>query len=295
MTLTGLLAGIRQVLDWQLFVIAGTPITIATVLTVAAIVSITVWASKMVERTVLRAFTRTGLQEEGTSATVARLLRYTVLVVGLSIAVQTVGIDLNALFAAGAVFAVGLGFAMQSVAQNFVAGLILVVERQIRPGDVLEVDDNIVKVMHMGIRTSVVRTRDEEEVIVPNSRLTQTSVKNYTLADSLYRLRTQVGVIYGSEMSVVRETLERVAQAIEWRVMEVAPRIMLTEFGNNAVNFEICVWMNDPWEARPARSRLNEAIWCGLKERGIVIAFPQLDVHFDPPVVEGLGKLRALS
>src|SRR4030095_8726722 len=102
------------------------------------------------------------------------------IVVGLTLALHLAGIKLGAVFAAGAVFAVGLGFAMQNIAQNFVSGVILLVERSIEPGDVIEVNTQVVRVHQMGIRATLVRTLDDEDMIVPNSILVQTTVKNYT-------------------------------------------------------------------------------------------------------------------
>ena len=205
---------------------------------------------------------------------------------------DTAGIDLTALFAAGALFAVGLGFAMQSIAQNFVAGVILLGERSIKPGDILQVEGKFVKVLEMGIRASVARTRDGEDLVIPNAVLIQTTVTNYTLKDSAYRIRVPVGVTYGSDMKLVKDTLTTVADKVSktWAVAGHDPLVVMTEFGNHAVNWEVRIWMNDPWKALPATSALYEDIWWAFLEKEIVIAFPQLDVHFDPPVVESLAR-----
>ncbi len=220
-------------------------------------------------------------------------MRYVVLVVGLAIGVHSLGINLTALFAAGAVFAVAIGFAMQNIVQNFVSGVILLAERAIKPGDVLEVDGRLVQVRDMGIRATVARTLDEEDIIIPNSQLVASSVKNYTFRDSLYRLRATVGVTYSSDMARVREVLEATAAKIDWRSAAQAPRIFLNDFADSAVVWEVSVWMDNPWQMSRRRSELNEAIWWALKEAGIVIAFPQVDVHFDPPVSASLEALRA--
>jgi small-conductance mechanosensitive channel len=206
-------------------------------------------------------------------------------------ALQTAGVRLGALFAAGAVFAVGLGFAMQNLAQNFVSGVILLLERSIKPGDILEVEGQVVRVRETGIRSTLVRTRDEEEMIVPNATLVQATVKNYTLRDALYRLRVVVGVTYGADLALVRKTLEKVGDRLEWSVQGHPCQILLLEFGNSSVDFEVAVWTEDPWLARVNGSRLREAIWWAFKEQGITIAFPQVDVHFDPPVNDSLRGL----
>ena len=118
-------------------------------------------------------------------------------------------------------------------------------------------------------------------------------MKNYTLRDSTFRLRTEVGVNYDSDMQLVRQVLEEIANEPQWNLPDVEPQVLLLGFGDNAVLFEVAVWMADPWLARQAHSDLNEAIWWRLKERNIVIAFPQLDVHFDAAVEKGLKGLSA--
>jgi small-conductance mechanosensitive channel len=143
----------------------------------------------------------------------------------------------------------------------------------------------------MGIRTTVARSRDDEEIIIPNATLEQNAVKNFTYQDSIYRLRAQVGVAYDSDMRRVMDTLRRAADALDWRVKTKQPLIFMSAFGDSSVTFEVSVWMNDPWRAPQARSDLMEAIWWALKEAGITIAFPQVDVHFDPDVVAAVHAM----
>jgi small-conductance mechanosensitive channel len=276
--------------DIPLFEISGTTVTVATLVSFALIVLVTFVVAGLLQRGVTRAFSKKGQEDQGTAAVASRLVRYLILIGGLGIALNTLGINLTALFAAGAVFAVAIGFAMQNMSQNFVSGVILLLERAIKPGDVLEVEGQLVRIRDMGIRATIGRTLDEEDIIIPNSQLVASTVKNYTLKDSLYRLRTLVGVVYSSDMSLVREVLERTAQNLNWRSKHQPPRIQLKEFGDSSVNFEVSVWINDPWTMQQRRNELNEAVWWALKDADITIAFPQLDVHFDSKVVESLGS-----
>jgi len=279
--------------DIHLFELGDTPVTLATLLMFVLIVVITLAISKILQRGAARALKLRGITNEGTLATAKRLLHYVVMAIGIAVALETMGINLGALFAAGAIFAIGISFAMQNIAQNFVSGLILLLERTIKPGDILLVENRVVKVIRMGIRATIAQTLDNEEIIVPNSILVQSSVTNYTLGDSIYRLRTVVGVIYGSDMALVRRTLEATATRMPWRHQGRDPVIHMREFGDSSVNFEVSVWMEDPWHALRARSDLNEAIWWALKDAGITIAFPQLDLHLDPDVtrsIQALGK-----
>lgn len=277
--------------DVHLFDVAGTTITLVTLIAFAVILLATLVISKILEAATVRAFRLRKVTDEGTVGVARRLVHYSVLLIGLGIGLQTIGINLTALFAAGALFAIALGFAMQNIAQNFVSGVILLVERAIKPGDVLEVEGKIVRVTSMGIRATIARTLNDEDIIIPNSVLVQTTVKNLTLKDRLHRLRAPVGVVYSSDMAKVMETLQRAAEETPWRVKNLEPRILLTEFGNSSVNFEVSVWIDEPWKIRRRSSELNQCIWWALKEAGIIIAFPQLDVHFDPPVERSLVSL----
>ena len=275
--------------DIPLFEISGTTVTVATLISFAVIVIVTFVLASLMQRGVARAFSKKGQEDVGTTAVASRLVRYLILIGGLGIGLHTLGINLTALFAAGAVLAVAIGFAMQNISQNFVSGVILLLERAIKPGDVLQVDGRMVRVRDMGIRATIARTLDEEDIIIPNSNLVAVAVTNYTLQDSLYRLRTVVGVVYSSDMALVRRVLEKTAGELEWRSRQHEPRILLKEFADSSVNFEVSVWIDEPWSMQRLRDRLNEAVWWALKEAGVVIAFPQVDVHFDPPVVEALG------
>jgi len=283
---------VRSILDTDLFRIGDTEVTVSTVLTMVLIVAVSIWVSKLIRRGLEPVLLGRG-GNAATVGTIKTLVHYLILVVGFAAAFQTAGIELTALFAAGAIFAVGLGFAMQNIAESFVAGFILLAERTIKPGDILEVEGRMIRVEEMGIRAIRARTQDGENLIVPNSVLIQSTVKNYTLYDSKLRVRIPVGVVYSSDMRLVRETLEKTADALaaKWGVSDPKPLIAMTEFGDHAVKYEVAIWIADPWMILRLTSDIHEAIWWALKEVDVVIAFHQLDVHFDPPVSESLQAL----
>ncbi len=288
-----LLRAAQQALTAELVVISGTSITGATVLVFFTIILLTFWFARLLQRATERLLMKRGGTDQGTAGAASRLLRYMVLIAGLSAGLHSVGINLSALFAAGALFAVAIGFAMQNVVANFVSGVILLAERVIKPGDILEVDGTMVRVTDMGIRATVVRTLDDEDLVLPNSTLVQSNVKNFTLNDRLYRIRVVVGVNYDSDLRQVREVLETCAREVDSRSKGKEPVVLLTSFGASSVDFEISVWVEDPWHSRRGRSDLREAIWWALKGAAITIAFPQLDVHLDDPVIEGLRGQKA--
>jgi len=278
--------------DRVLFEIAGTPVSVATLLTVGTVLAATFLISYVLRRGLERAMVRRG-SPEGIASAAAGLAYYAALLLGGAVALQTAGIQLTALFTAGAVFAVGLGLALQNIGQNFVSGVVLLAERSIKPGDVVEVEGRIVQIQRLGVRAMTARSRDGEDLIIPNSVLVQSTIKNYTFKDSAFRVRATVGVSYRSDMARVRKALERVAteMSAKWGVVDSPWQVIMAEFGSSSVNWEIAIWMQSPWEMRKALSEVYEAVWWTLAEEKIVIAFPQLDVHFDPTVEAGLRKV----
>ncbi len=278
-----------------LFTLAGTEVTLLSLFTFVLITILALFASFLLQRVLKKALHKKFENKQGTLAALLRLMHYLIMFVGLGIALQTVGINMNALFAAGAVFAIAVGFAMQNVTQNFVSGIILLVERSIKPGDILEVDGTIVKVIEMGIRTTVGRTLLEEDIIIPNSILSQGNVKNLTFKDEFYWIGTKVGVTYDSDMKKVIDVLTDIVENLPWRVKSKEPSVHMTEFGSSSVDFALWVALPSPWRRRYYISELNKAIWFAFKDAGITIAFPQVDVHFDPPVTRALDNLRNIA
>jgi small-conductance mechanosensitive channel len=287
------LADFLPFLDLKLFTLGKTEVTVATMATAAGIVLATLATTRILGKWMARIAASRDVQSAGSIAVTERLVHYAILIGGLGLALHTLGIDLTALFAAGALFAIAIGFAMQNIAQNFVSGVILLFERSIKPGDMVEVDGQLMMIKELGIRSTLARGLNEEDLIIPNSLLVQSTVTNYTLRDTLYRIDSKVGVVYASDMHAVKETLQQAAESVPWRSPHREPIILMREFGSSSVDFTVSVWTNDPWDLRKQRSILNEAIWRALKEAGITIAFPQLDVHFDPPVDRALEAIRS--
>jgi small-conductance mechanosensitive channel len=286
---------IREILAFELIKIGETPVTVSTLATAALVMVVAFWVSRFVRQAMIRRVRESSVPERGSMAVTARLLHYTIILVGIGIALSTLGIQLGALFAAGAVFAVAIGFAMQTITQNFVSGVILLFERSIKPGDIVEVEGRVVRIRELGIRATIARGLNEEDLIIPNSLLVQSTVTNYTLRDALYRINADVGVAYGSDMAQVREVLEATAEDLEWRSKENDPAVFMKEFGASSVNFMVSVFTENPWNLRAQRSALNEAIWWALKDAGIAIAFPQIDLHLDAPIARALAGLGAAA
>ena len=286
---------LAQLISKPLFKLSGTEVTLLSFLIFLFVVAFAVALSLVLQRALKKAFAHRFEKQQGTLAAILRLVHYSIVIMGFGIGLQTIGINISALFAAGAVFAIAIGFAMQNIVQNFVSGIILLIERTIKPGDILEVEGNVVRVVDMGIRTTIVRTWREEELIMPNSVFAQSTVKNYTLRDNEFRLGVEVGVEYDSDMKKVIEVLETTAKNIPWRLPQPEPRVLLQDFGDSAVVFGVYVNVDDPWKQRVYMSDLRKAIWFAFIEADITIAFHQVDIHFDPPVTEAFTGLKKIK
>lgn len=291
MSTTEMLVQLKEILGYPLFTVSNVNINTATILVFVLLIGTAVVVSWLVRKAIRRSFYARGVTADGTIGATNRLAHYAVMLIGIGIALDTVGINLNALFAAGAIFAVAIGFAMRNIVENFISGIILLVERVLKPGDVIDVDGQRVKIVDMRIRTTVGRTRDGEDIIIPNGILVQSMVKNQTMRDRLHRVHVLVGVEYDSDMKVVRNTLERVAADFEERHDASKTGVAMMDFADSAVVWRVVVWTVDPFDAGGVAARLREKIWWALKEADVTIAYPQLDVHLDAPVEKALSAI----
>lgn len=284
---------VQTVLDYSFMNVGpeDTKLTVGKVLAAIAIVLLSVLAGKLVETWLQRAVPASSRQAKANIATLGRLSYYVVVPLGFAIAVQSVGFDLTALLTLGGVFVVALGFATKNIAENFVSGVILLVERSIKPDDILEVEDEVVRVTHMGIRTTIGRTREGEDLIIPNALLCSSKVKNYTYRDMQFRVHVKVGVHYQSHLPTVFKVLQRTLESLDFVKPSPPPKVVLEEFGDNSVVFAMDAWTDDPWRERPLRSEIARVAWDALHEAGIVIAYPQRDVHFDAELLEVFDRV----
>ncbi len=259
----------------------------------AAVFLTAFWVWRILQRTIDRRMRHENQNDEVAIRTYKSVARSIVLVPGILLAVHVLGINLSSLFTTGGLFAVALAFAMRNLSENYVSGAMLRLERTIKPGDVLETEGAMVRVKSIGFRATIVRTKDERDLVIPNSQLVQERVANFTYRDSFCRVETIVGVSYASDLKKVREVLESVCGQLDWTSSRHQPAIILSGFEGSAVTFKIRVWIENPWDAGRRQASLNEAIWWALKEAGIVIAYPQLDVHFDEAFTKSAGLERA--
>jgi potassium-dependent mechanosensitive channel len=184
---------------------------------------------------------------------------------------------------------VGIGFGLQNLVANFVAGLVLLFERPIVVGDRITMHDLEGNVQDIRFRSTTIVTNDNITIVVPNSQLINNAVTNWSLGDPRVRIHVPVGVAYGSDSAAVTDALLAVASEIEAVLKTPPPLVQFVEFGDSALNFELLVWTSDPAHHRQLRSDLNYAVDREFRRRKIEIPFPQRDLHVR--FAEGLTSL----
>lgn len=256
-------------------------ISLGDVLAFAAVVLATMLISRalrvLLEEDVLP---RTKL-ERGIPHAISNTAAYVVSAIGFLLALGAAGIDLSKVTVLAGAFGLGIGFGMQNIVSNFISGLILLYERPIQLGDTVEVGGLTGEVKRIGIRSSTLRTFQGAEVIVPNASLIAEKVVNWTLSDRQRRIELPIGVAYGTDPDRVLAILLAVARASSEVLEEPAPLALFRGFGDSALNFELRVWTGLATYLE-VQSSIAIAVNAALIEAGIVIPFPQRDVHVKP-------------
>ena len=230
----------------------------------------------------------------GVPYAITSLVRYTLIFLGFLVALAAAGIELGKLTVVAGGLGVGIGFGLQNVVNNFVSGLILLFERPVQVGDVVQIMSQNLwgEIRRIGIRASVIHTWDGAEVIVPNGQLISDSVTNWTLSDRHRRIEVNVGVEYGTDAQGVIDLLLEVAHSHPGVLETPPPRAFFLSFGDSALTFVLRGWIADFNDGYAVRSALGVAVQRALKEAKIGVPFPQRDLHLrtvSPTAASELG------
>ncbi len=227
-------------------------------------------------------------------AIIQRIMFYALVVLVILTVLTYLGIPLATFaFISGAV-AIGFGFGAKTIIENFLSGWILMSERPIRIGDVVEMDSFIGRIVSIGNRSTLVKRIDGADIVVPNSQVLESRLVNWTLHDPFVRTSVRVGVAYGSDIQKVRSVLLEVMSELELVQKEPEPVVVFEDFADSALVFDVFFWvsMNAGREMRLIRSDVRFLIEQKFREAKIVVAFPQRDVHVnftDPQQLAGLS------
>ncbi len=273
-------ASVVSVVTRPLFQLGDQEVSVRFVTVLVALLAVVAVGSGFVRNFIRRQFlSRTSL-DRGLQESIATAAGYLVMTIGYLIALEMVGLDLSTLAVIAGALSIGIGFGLQNVANNFVSGLILLVERPIKVGDRIEVEGINGRVMQISARSTAVRTNDNIDIIVPNAELVSEKVINWSQKDRKVRFRIPVGVAYGTDVEHAMELMVQAAKTAPGVLKSPEPSARFISFGDSALNLEIRVWTAERLHRRGLLfSDVNRAVYHQFIKHDIQIPFPQQDVY----------------
>ena len=246
------------------------------VMLIGLLMTLAFWVSGVLERR-MKASTHV---TPALQVALAKFSKFFLLTLAFLLALNAVGIDFTTLTVFGGALGVGIGFGLQRIASNFISGFILVLDRSIKPGDVISIGNKFGWVEELRARYIVVRNRDGVETLIPNENLITSEVINWSYTDRHVRVRIPVQISYNDDPEQAMALMLQAVKATGRVVADPAPTVRLQEFADNGILLELRVWIDDP-EAGVGgvRSAINLAIWRAFKQAGISFPYPQRDLY----------------
>ncbi len=280
LNILGLKEATRSTLDSFAVVIGGLRVSPLLVIKTTVLLLVTLWAANVASDFLETRVRRSSDLTPSLQVLIGKLIRLLLITFAILIALATVGIDFTALaFFSGAV-GVGLGFGLQKIVSNLVSGIILLVDKSIKPGDVISVGEQFGWVSNMGARYTSVDTRDGREILIPNEDFVTQQVVNWSYSDYKMMLKAKFGVSYDSDPHHVIEVAVAAALRVPRVIAEPPPVCYFEEFGDSSLNFTLRYWISDPEQGIiTVRAPVMLALWDAFKEAGIEVPFPQRDIN----------------
>jgi len=277
----------EKILNWiktywniELFHLGTSPFTPKTLLLLIFSLFLLFYMSSKIKKLLVgKIFPRYDL-DIGVGQSIATIVRYALIIIGIVVIFQTTGIDLSAIGLLVGALGVGIGFGLQNVTNNFISGIIILFERPIKVGDRIEIDELAGNIVDISARATTVITNDNIAVIVPNSDIVNTRVINWSHNNRNVRFNFPVGVSYKEDPELIRKLLIEIATGNPGVLKNPKPDVLFDEFGDSSLNFIFRVWTSD-YSDTPGmlKSELYYEIFKKFKEHNIEIPFPQRDIH----------------
>jgi len=290
----------RELIDWlkttwnyELFHLGDSPFTTKTFVLLALSLFLLFYISSKIRKVLIKkVFPRYDL-DIGVSQSIATIVRYVLIIVGLIIIFQTTGIDLSALGLLVGALGVGIGFGLQNITNNFISGIIILFERPIKVGDRIELDDLAGNIVEISARATTIITNDNIAVIVPNSDFINSRVINWSHNNKDVRLNFPVGVSYNEDPARIRKLLLEVVAENSGVLNSPKPYVLFEAYGDSSLNFILQVWTS-AYIDRPniLKSELYYEIFAKFKENNVEIPFPQRDIHLKSGFEKVVDKIE---
>jgi small-conductance mechanosensitive channel len=271
-------------LHYPLFIFGNTEFSVFYLLKLIIAILILSWLSKRLRNFLVHRVLVRYNDDIGVRQAMGTIARYIFFVLGLFVVIHASGIDLSGLALLGGALGVGIGFGLQNITNNFVSGVVILLERPVKVGDRIEVGGTTGDVVRISARATTVVTNDGISVIIPNAELVSSRVTNWSLTGKMVRFKIPIPVAYGTDQDKVLRLLMEVAAEDTNIAKEPAPSIRLKEFGPNALIFELVIWTSKLMQRQGMmKSRVNMAVYKKFSNNGITMPLPQLDVIVKQP------------
>ncbi|MFC3098647.1 mechanosensitive ion channel family protein [Alteraurantiacibacter palmitatis] len=276
---------IITLLDSWGFTLNDTRFSVWSVLVVIAVLLAVLVFARLGAKLAKRGFSRVTSLDPSQQLLAEKLVSIFVWALAILIGIDMLGIDLTALAVFSGAFGLAIGFGMQKTFGNMIAGIILLMDKSIKPGDVIAVTDTsgneaYGQIRKIGIRAISMITRDRKEYLIPNENLMINQVENWSYSSRDVRVKAPVGVSYGSDIDLVEKLLLQATDEVPRVLDEPKPRVLLMGFGDSSIDFELRFWISDPEEGMSnIRSDVLKRVWHLFREHGVEIPFPQRDLH----------------
>lgn len=268
---------IKEFLEYEIFSIGDYSIKVSKIVTIILILIATYFILWLIKKALYsKKFSKT---DPGTSYALYQIIKYIIWVITLGIILEAIGIKVTLLLAGSAALLVGVGLGLQQTFNDIISGIILLSERSIKIGDVLDIDGDVVKIQSIGLRTSKALNRDDISIIIPNSLITTSKVINWSHQSNKTRFRIEVGVAYGSDVDLVIKILEESAKSYPDISSKDMVEARLMNFGSSSLDFHLLFFSKNIFRISKVKSDIRRIICQKFDENNIVISFPQLDVH----------------
>ncbi|WP_372950730.1 mechanosensitive ion channel family protein [Mariniphaga sp.] len=269
----------EELINFQLLKTEHIVITVSSVIIIALVMIATFIVLKIVGN-FFKKFIKKQEAERRTYWSLYLILRYVVWVVVLVLLLETSGVKISVILASITALLVGIGFGIQQLFNDIASGIVLIFERNLQINDIIQLQDETVgKVIHIGLRTSKLKTRDDVILVVPNSKFVNDTIINWSQMDFNTRFSVSVGVAYGSDTRLVTDILLKCALQNKSISEYPTPFVRFTDFGDSSLDFQIFFWVREPFLVEHARSQLRYAIDDEFRKNGVQIPFPQRDLH----------------
>ena len=276
---------LNQILESEIFTLRTYTLKVSQLVSILVIVVVT----KLILWVLKKAFFRKNKPSKidtGSTYALLKIIKYIVWIIAIALVLESIGIKVTLLIAGSAALLVGIGLGLQQTFNDVISGIILLSERSIEVGDVLEIDNDVVIIESIGLRTSKAMNRDDISIIIPNSLITTSKVINWSHQSHQTRFKINVGVAYGSDVDFVIKTLEKSAFEHPEIHNKKLIEARLLNFGSSSLDFQLLFFSANIFRIGKTKSDIRRLINKNFSDNNIVIAFPQMDLHLKSNISE---------